>query len=297
MTELKILPLRPDAVTVVFCGDRQFFAPMGVALRSVMDFARQDRFYDLILLLDVADPESVRKLEAMAEAPNISIRCFEISQYFDISGLDTANRPGLSPMTFARLLIPEILCDDYRRALYLDGDILALGDVAALFDYPLEGMPLGAVADAGFPASWNGSAELRQYGRTVLGISAPEDYFSAGVLLLDLSRIRREFAPGALMDLARSRSWIWHDQDVLNRAFHGQVCFLDRRWNVIFPDSGPDGSPEFREALEDPRIFHFAGMKRKPWKNLNSPYADAFWNTAAFAARKPRVKMEKKAEA
>ena len=154
MTELKILPLRPDAVTVVFCGDRQFLAPMGVALRSVMDFARQDRFYDLILLLDGADSESVRKLEAMAEAPNISIRCFEISQYFDISGLDTANRPGLSPMTFARLLIPEILCDDYRRALYLDGDILALGDVAALFDYPLEGMPLGAVADAGFPASF-----------------------------------------------------------------------------------------------------------------------------------------------
>ena len=48
MTELKIRPLRPDAVTVVCCCDRNFLAPMGVLLRSVMDRAGQDRFYDLI---------------------------------------------------------------------------------------------------------------------------------------------------------------------------------------------------------------------------------------------------------
>lgn len=281
MTEFKIRPLRPDAVTVVCCGDRNFLAPMGVLLRSVMDLARQDRFYDLICLHSSGAPESVRRLEAMADRPNISIRCFDISKQFDISGLDTANRPDLSPMTFARLMIPELLDHGYRRALYLDADMLALRDVAALFDCSLKGMPLGAVVDAGFPAAWNGSAELRQYGKSVLGISVSEDYFSAGLLLMDLQRIRGEFSPGALMDLARSRSWTWHDQDVLNRAFQGRVCFLDRRWNVIFPDSGPDGSSIFRETLEDPWIFHFAGMKRKPWDNLSSPYADAFWNTAA----------------
>lgn len=281
MTELKIRPLRPDAVTVVCCCDRNFLAPMGVLLRSVMDRAGQDRFYDLICLHHHGDPNSLRRLEAMADRPNISIRCFDISDHFDISGLDTANRPDLSPMTFARLMIPELLDRSYRRALYLDADMLVFRDVAAVFDRSLEGMPLGAVADAGFPSAWKESEELRQYGNSLLGISAPEEYFSAGLLLMDLKRLQEDFAPGALMDLARSRSWIWHDQDVLNRAFHGRVCFLDRRWNVIFPDSGSDGSPAFREALEDPWIFHFAGMKRKPWENLNSPYADVFWNTAA----------------
>ncbi len=288
MTEhtVPLSPLRKDAVTVVSCADENFTAPTGVLLRSIMDHADPGRFYDLIYLHNGVEPALLEQLCAMAAGKeNVSIRCCNIQSVFQEDGLQVGNRLDFSVMTFARLVIPDVLDENYHRSLYLDGDMIALRDVAELFDMDLGDHPLGSTVDFGFLSSVYTDNAMHAYAKNVLGLSTPDQYFMAAVLLMNLDQIRKIHPVASMMDTARSRAWLWHDQDVLNHLFQGQVQYFDPAWDVIVPDHGADGMPEhwkkiYEKALAAPCLFHFAGNHAKPWKNCNSCYAADFWEIA-----------------
>lgn len=288
MTEhtIPLSPITADAVTVVSCGDGYFTAPTGVLFRSIMDHADPGRFYDLIYLHNGAEPSLLEKLCAMAHgAENISIRCCCINPVFQTDGLQVGNREDFSPMTFARLVIPDVLDEHYHRALYLDGDMIAFRDVAALFDSALDGKPVGSTVDFGFLSSVFADDGKKAYAKDILGLGNPEDYFMAAVLVMDLDAMRKRCPVSTMMAAARSRAWQWHDQDVLNHLLHGQIQYLDPRWDVILPDDGTDRMPPHwknihKNALAAPHIFHFAGNHQKPWKSAASCYAGEFWQIA-----------------
>lgn len=281
-----ISPLRKDAVTVISCSDENFTAPTGVLFRSIMDHADPNRFYDLIYLHNGVNPALLKSLCAMAEGiDNISIRTFDIRTVFTPDGLHIDNRQDFSAMTFARLVIPEVMDKEYHRALYLDGDMMALRDVATLYDSDLDGKPLGSTVDFGFLSSAFSSLEQQQYAAEVLHLQKPDDYFMAAVLLMDLDQIRAVHSACNMMEVARSRAWIWHDQDVLNFLFHGQIRYLNPAWDVIVPEDGagtmpPHWKKAYETALAAPYIFHFAGNHAKPWASCTSCYAPEFWEIA-----------------
>lgn len=283
---IPLAPIRPDAVTVVSCGDENFTAPTGVMFRSIMDHASPERFYDLIYLHNGVTPDLLEQLCSLAEETDtVSVRCCDIRSVFQEEGLQVENRSDFSVMTFARLVIPQVLSGSYRKALYLDGDMILFRDVADLFDADLEGKPLGSTVDFGFLSSVYTDSGIRNYAKNTLEITCPENYIMAAVLLMDLDQIRKLYPATSMMDTARSRAWNWHDQDVLNRLFRGQITYFDPAWDVIIPDGGPDSMPEhwqktYRAALDAPFIFHFAGNHAKPWRSCRSCYAPEFWQIA-----------------
>lgn len=282
------LPLKPiceNAVTVVCCGNDAFLAPTAVLFRSIMDHADPKRVYDLIFFHNGAQPRKLEKLCSMAQG-NVSIRCRDISDAFDGEGLSVDNRPQLSLMTYARLLIPDLLSEGYNKVLYLDGDMIALRDVAELYDTDLCGKPIGSSRDWGMLSLVHGREEVRSYLTGTVGLSDPERYCMSALLLMDLAQLRRRFPTKELLKVAASGLWMWHDQDVINRVFGGEILHLDPAWDVIAPDEGVDFMPKlwrerYDRALEHPYIFHFAGMLTKPWDNYLSPYAAEFWEIAA----------------
>lgn len=288
MTEqtIPLSPLRQDAVTVISCSDEKFTAPTGVLFRSIMDRADPGRFYDLIYLHNGVEPALLDQLNAMAEGEeNISIRTCDIRSVFQPEGLQVENRKNFSAMTFARLVIPDVLSEEYHRALYLDGDMIAFRDVADLFDSDLQGYPLGSTVDFGFLSEVFVSKPLQRYASDILGLKKPEDYIMAAVLVMDLDQIRKLQSVSSMMETARSRAWNWHDQDVLNRLFRGKTQYLNPAWDVIVPDAGVNNMPEYwkkvyEAALAGPNIFHFAGNHAKPWMCCNSCYAPEFWEIA-----------------
>ena len=191
-------------------------------------------------------------------------------------------------MAYARLLIPQILSRDYSRALYLDGDMVAADDIGKLFDLPLEGCPLGACRDLHLVVqSRRPNPAVRRrlaYTRDVLGIGRAEDYIISGMLLMDLALLRREFPDQSLMALAKSRNWLWHDQDVLNHAFRGRIQFLPGRWNLCHLAQDEDLpshlAGDYHADLKNCGIYHFAGAGEKPWLRVWHPFAGAFWTAA-----------------
>ena len=271
---------------IVFCANDYYCPYLSVMLYSVIAHASPDRKYDIIVLNRDITPENQSILKQIgAEKENISIRFFNVSSLISGYSLYTGGKKEFTVDTYLRLLIPDLLDSAYHKALYLDSDMLALTDVGELLDTNLDGYLLASSRDmCGLACYYDPRDERKRYRDSVLHLSQPNDYFIAGMLVLNLDAFRRNYTMEELLRLAASRNWLQHDQDVLNLICDGgKAKILHASWDVMKPYR-PDLLPEpyrveLEESLKDPKIIHFGGNE-KPWRNLDSPWMDLFWDTA-----------------
>lgn len=190
----------------------------------------------------------------------------------------------ISKMTYARFVIPGIFPESVSKVLYLDSDILVLDDLGPLWETPLEGFVMGAILD--------GLDSLIKRGEPGIGkVPRVQDYFNAGVLLIDLQRWRQErISEKALEYLSQYPQSPYSDQDALNVACDGLWKKLDPRWN--FQDHYERRRLSDMIPAQRPGIVHFV-CHPKPWNthipHLNAAFYDAFRSRTCFA-RTPREK-------
>ena len=102
------------------------------------------------------------------------------------------------------------------RSEYVIGGIVIQGDVAELYDTDVRGKMLGAVLDVDFASQINGFAPgMMKYAVKTLKLEDPYRYFQAGVLLLNLTEMRKAHTQEEWLELA-SVDYKYSDQDVLN---------------------------------------------------------------------------------
>jgi lipopolysaccharide biosynthesis glycosyltransferase len=182
--------------------------------------------------------------------------------------------------TMDRLLLPAVLTE-LDRITYIDIDTVTEGDVCELAATDLGGLPLAARTSvyagaqiwrsAGDLLEPDAAAELRR------SMSARHEFdfttFNAGVLVLDLDRMRRDDFIEKYVPMAGEFGL--NDQDILN-AYVGPDRFeLDKRWNAL----------PVQEVVTDPGVIHFAGAG-KPWEDELTAYGDRWLHYAAqFADR------------
>jgi len=188
-----------------------------------------------------------------------------------------ATMEHISPMTYARFLIPTIFAEGISRVLYLDADLLVLGTLDGLRDAELGDAPVGAVLDGMEPRRKAGAPGTERVPRV-------EAYFNAGVLLIDLDRWRSErISERSLAYLAAHPDTPYSDQDALNVACDGAWRRLDGRWNVQNHDETRFSAIPLAER---PGIVHFV-TSAKPWKpsslSLNAALYDSFRDRTRFA--------------
>ena len=173
----------------------------------------------------------------------------------------THNR--LSLAAYYRCFLSAILPQDIDRVLYLDCDIIILGNICPLWETPLSSdIALTAVEDMGCHEKHR--YEIMQY---------PEEYsyFNSGVLLINLSYWREHHVAQACIDFYHKypERIIFNDQDLLNCVLYAHKKLVGLQWNVQdgFYRNTRSISPEWRTKnqaiLEHPLILHFTN--RKPW--------------------------------
>lgn len=284
----RIPPAFPDGrEAIIFAADDRFCPYLAVMLFSVLSHTDENEYYDIIILHRNIQKERMARIEEMAwEKPNVSIRFLNVAK--NLEGLDfyTGGKEGFTVDAYLRLLIPDVLSERYKTALYLDGDMLALTDIAPLLKTPLDGYLLASTRDMGGIADYYYPAGTRkEYRDHVLQLDCSDDYFISGLLVLNLPAFRAEFTKASLMKMAASRKWLQHDQDVLNVLCKGgRAKMLHASWDVMKPYKKEFLPVPLRQELEEslarPKILHFGGDE-KPWKNTLSPWMDKFWDTAA----------------
>lgn len=187
--------------------------------------------------------------------------------------------------TYLRLFIPENLTSAINKILYLDCDILCIGDIRPLFN-----IDLGAAAVACVPDPWIGQKENFVFRSkktlglpTLLKFTKNDCYFNAGVLLIDINKWKELEATKKCLDLLSTKRLPLNDQDALNIVFHGKTKLIDFKWNFIgttTSDISKQGyenclsrkspavvnlvAPFLSCSLKELSIIHYAGSP-KPW--------------------------------
>lgn len=158
----------------------------------------------------------------------------------------------ISVETYFRYLIPEI-DKSIDKALYLDCDIMIKGDLSNLFSINVDNYYCAAVPDS--------YINTIKYKKTI-GFLDNECYVNAGVLLLNLKKIRDENKVEQLfLNSERyKRKILYQDQDIINITFRGHIKSLDFKYNYTSFDVYSKPSLFLDQAI----IIHFTGNK-KPW--------------------------------
>ncbi|MCR8660517.1 glycosyltransferase family 8 protein [Paenibacillus endoradicis] len=176
------------------------------------------------------------------------------------AGLDIKFK-RLTIQTFYRLLASELLPQDVEKALYLDSDIIVEDDVSILLATDLSGYYVGAVNELAPEASY------------ALGHERLEDYFNAGVLLINIKKWREDNFFNQCMEYAVNNQDIitFGDQDILNGLLQGNFYQLELKWNVTYKLGQYKGFYSFLlkednidEIEKNPSIIHYLG-NTKPW--------------------------------
>ena len=271
----------PKAVPIVFGADEGFFVPLVVCVQSIVENASPDVCYDIVVLAHNFGENYSSLLRSIAAGKdNISIRVHDVApflQTWDMSRLKTGHR--LSLATYYRLFMPELM-RDYHKIIYIDGDTVVLEDLAVLYGHDVSEYYAGAVRDYNIIRDM--SLSFRRHVQGLLNMEDTGAYFNAGVLLLNLDRIRRDFSLAFFMEQAELKGAKHHDQDVLNSLFYGNVLFLPPRYNSMWQDEALYGPVEGgRDAVERPAIVHYPGGG-KPWLKAGvfRPAARHFWKYA-----------------
>jgi len=184
----------------------------------------------------------------------------------------------VSSASYARIFLPQLLPTTVHSAVYLDCDVIVEDDIHTL-DMRCGNDALVSAVRNPFFDGWSQLEMVPSMG-----------YFNAGVLVMDLSRMREEsFVDMCIRAAVRGNLAKAHDQDVLNSVVAGRWNRLPDKWNVYhgFYSRKPAELGLDREQLEKlltyPSILHFSSSV-KPWSyHCTHPRRDRYFHYRAAA--------------
>ncbi|KAF7799108.1 hypothetical protein EIP86_010338 [Pleurotus ostreatoroseus] len=263
-------------VHVALTADASYAMPATVAIQSVIAHTPgRVSFYVVDLGLSLEDKAKIRA--CTGNRSDVTLQFLQLPA----GGLTADDGP-----VWAKVDILDVL--PVERVLYLDADVLVRTDLQALWETDLQGKSVGACYDVGHPMGHEGVER--------------GPYFNAGVMLLDLAKVRAGL-PTLRQNAQKKVDSPFKDQDVLNDHFRDDWYTLPLQWNAQGLGTYAKYSSEDRQRLDlaqmqDSAIVHFTGpinpsmqdilnkwvqpYTAKPWGYAGAPghpFAEEWWTT------------------
>lgn len=262
----------PKEISVSFAISDNFSQHLATVVASILANAdAEDRFVFHVLARMLSDDSRQRLLKLENERSRVVFHIVD-SSCFDNFPLPIEH---VTQEAYYRYLVPSII-EDEDRSIFMDVDVLVYGSLKPLWE-----MDLGDNLIAGTPDVKEDSELFRTYKKSI-GMHPDSKYFYAGMMLMDLKRLREmDFTNQCMIETGKYIEYLaWPDQDIINHLLEGRILELPLKWNCTAPKLMPRG--------ESIVIEHFANFSAKPWcclwKNrtwpkylhylLQSPYRD-----------------------
>ncbi len=273
-------------VPVFFSADEKYAPYLGVAIKSLIDHTNKEYDYILHVVYHDMRKRTVRKIEDLAkERDNVKIVATEMKdQLHGISDRKETRLKGdyFTPTIYYRIFLPEMF-QDYDKGIYLDSDIVVLGDVAELYKIDLEDNLIAACPDM----STYDNQLFGDYFEQVVGIKR-RNYINSGVLLMDFKKFRDEEFVERFLYLLNTFDFdtVAPDQDYLNAMCYGRIKHLDLIWNAMPTPT--------QKRIRNPMIVHY-NLFFKPWHYDGTMYEEHFWKYANESTFLKEIERAKKA--
>jgi lipopolysaccharide biosynthesis glycosyltransferase len=185
----------------------------------------------------------------------------EVSHLFDQikvleeSELSRMNRPNWKKRfrkTFLKLHAFDLR--EYKRVIFIDSDVLCIGDIGRLFQDDLDDYCLSAASDRGIKPAPKFASTNRVR-------------FNTGVMVINNEKLPSNSLQ-KMQELARKGiTYDGSDQGVINEFCKGDISFklLDQKYNTL--KRSFKEKKYWSENKDDIRLLHFVG--KKPWSKLS----------------------------
>lgn len=251
-------------ISVLLSADDRYARYCAVTILSILEnTSSPDKFHFYVLSPDIS-AQNINKLQQLCNQFNsiLSVIPINLSLFQDLP----AFHEHFNLNNYSRLCGPD-LCEDSEIIIYLDCDIVVLGDIANLCKYQLNGKPIGAVPHVKLP-----------YQETFIknfSIDDEDIYFNSGVMLIDSINWRHNQYSQTVIKCCIENPNKLHfaDQDALNAVFWRNYCHLPGMWNVearLYKEKllGLPQNEEITQRMQNPQIIHYTGSD-KPWVSEN----------------------------
>ena len=243
------------------CTDDNYAQHCAVMLCSLLVNNSTHRF-TIHVLINSLKCENKESLTQLVRSYNSEIIFYEVDSTL-LKGCKYRVLRPLSEAAYYRVLLSSIIPENIDKILYLDCDIVVIGDVSELFDIEIEDYPLAAVQEP---------VEICEDHRRQLSIPYGESYFNSGVLLVNLEYWRKYDSQNKLLEFSKRDRFVYcHDQDALNYVFKKKWYRLPPKWNKS--NTATLELIDFyhildkREYIKDARIIHYID-EPKPWYRI-----------------------------
>ena len=236
-------------VNVALITDANYMDFTRVAINSAKQTKCPNSQYNFyVMTLDVYDSD-ISALKAMeTDKVKITVLPQKAVDLFYIR--DThVSKASLLKYYIAQAL-PEL-----DKVLYVDSDVLILHDLNALYQTNIDGKYLAAVKD---PSWFFENTHVLE-----LNLDERGFYFNAGVMLLNLQKIRDDNLLAKLEDYTNNNFRTYMDQDAFNVVVGNDVALLPFKNNTM---------NFFFEHIDLPTM---AKYYNENWQNLEDVFADA----------------------
>ncbi|WP_036477619.1 glycosyltransferase family 8 protein [Myxosarcina sp. GI1] len=257
-----------QTVVLVCAADNNYAIPLAATICSVLKNLEDSRKLELFIIDGGIEENNRIKITKSLSSSQAKLQWLKPLNNI----LDKIDNPKFyySKAIYYRLFIPELL-SPYKKAIYLDSDVIVNEDIGKLWNIDMENKSILAVRDL-FPSPHLSSGFTKFLNQTDSKI---EKTFNSGVLVMDLEKWRKDKVAVETMEYVSK--WNLHtDQEGLNIVFRNKWKEIDPRWNRtsgIYEYNSWENSPfskeEFNKLLNEPYIIHFTSAA-KPWNSINS---------------------------
>lgn len=269
-----------ETIPVAFATDKNYIVPTLVAVKSLVIHSNELYNYCIFILCedDIGSLEKNLFLSVIKGISNINISFITVGEEIkNVKLCENGPTKGISKVTYYRFLLPDLV-NHFDKILYLDTDIVICEDVANIYFTKIDDYYLLGVRDiVGYDDSENRCNELH--------IPALDRYINAGVLLLNLKKLRQTGKAQEMLEASRNCVFPYNDQDIINSLCYDEIGILPSACNVII-DYTKDAQLiseilgiDYEKEISKPIVLHYAG-RSKPWYGKNKPYSSYWWDVA-----------------
>ncbi|WP_158827761.1 glycosyltransferase family 8 protein [Mucilaginibacter lacusdianchii] len=235
--------------------DQNYLTPFYALITSIFLNNPDSEFHIHTIVTGVSESDK-KDMKDYVEQHNSTIFFYEISPE-SIARLSKTSHAYLTVAAYYRMFFPALVPSTVQKILYLDTDIIVIGNLAELYNTNLNGYPAAAVAEVNATPS-----------RPDLGIHEIGSYFNSGVMLMNVPEWKAQNVTERAIQFVQDfpEKIVWMDQDALNVVLMNNYVKLHPKYNVI-PFDIPLYLPKikYREFLSSKVIIHYTLKEHKPW--------------------------------
>lgn len=265
-----------NLIPVVFCFDKRIILGASVAIKSLVDCAKDNTTYDIRIFHSDLDINNQKNITHLVEGTRHNLSFHYINP--EIFKGAPHNNKSWTELVYYRLLIPEII-KEYDKVIYSDVDVLFKGDLSDLYNTEVFDYPIAAVkAEKNQPDT----VEHKYFAE-----NKKEYIFWSGLLLFNCKKYRDEKLFFKLVENAKKykKELKFFDLDLINITcdkilpLSFKYCVLQSFLRLNDYKSAYEylylkdvySDEEIIDAKNNPIIVHYAGKPGKPWRFKNPP--------------------------